>query len=468
MAQTQTTPVPKVLIVDDEEAQRNGLASIVRAWGFEAATASDGQDALEKLATWPANVLLTDLKMPRLDGFELLRHINSEGPRIPAIVLTAFGNIETAIETIHNLGAFWFLEKPIQPAVLRVLLDRALSVSKLQQKTEVLERTLAGKGTLGEMVGSSPPMKEIFALVSQVAPSRAAVLVMGESGTGKELVARAVHTLSPRAAGPFVAVNCAAMPESLMESELFGHEKGAFTGAIERRAGCFELAEHGTMLLDEIGDMPLGTQAKLLRVLEDSKVRRLGARAEITVDVRVIAATNKNLEEAIRKGEFREDLYYRLNVFQIILPPLRERMEDLPSIANALMESLNTKHDCRVTDISDEAMTMLMGQRWPGNVRELRNTMERAVILAGDGTIGLEHLPKALRPATSTPAVIVSANTIQFEIGTTVEEAERQLILRTLAHTKNNKTRAAEILAISLKTLFNKLKEYGAAQGEEA
>ena len=368
MAQIADTDAPRILIVDDEEAQRNGLASIVSAWGFHADTAFDGQDALEKLAESTPNVILTDLKMPRVDGFELLRRINSSGTKVPAIVLTAFGNLETAIETIHNLGAFWFLEKPIQPAALRVLLDRALSMSKLQKKTEVLERSLATSGSLGEMVGSSAVMKQVFSLISQVAPSKAAVLVTGESGTGKELVARAIHSLSPRANGPFVAVNCAAMPESLMESELFGHEKGAFTGAVERRAGCFELAEHGTMLLDEIGDMPIATQAKLLRVLEDSKVRRLGARAEVTVDVRIIAATNKNLEDAIKKGEFREDLYYRLNVFQLLLPPLRERMDDIPNIASRLVEGLNKKHECKATDLAPDALAALMAHRWPGKI----------------------------------------------------------------------------------------------------
>ncbi len=466
MAQIADTDAPRILIVDDEEAQRNGLASIVSAWGFHADTACDGQDALEKLAESTPNVILTDLKMPRVDGFELLRRINSSGTKVPAIVLTAFGNLETAIETIHNLGAFWFLEKPIQPAALRVLLDRALSMSKLQKKTEVLERSLATSGSLGEMVGSSAVMKQVFSLISQVAPSKAAVLVTGESGTGKELVARAIHSLSPRANGPFVAVNCAAMPESLMESELFGHEKGAFTGAVERRAGCFELAEHGTMLLDEIGDMPIATQAKLLRVLEDSKVRRLGARAEVTVDVRIIAATNKNLEDAIKKGEFREDLYYRLNVFQLLLPPLRERMDDIPNIASRLVEGLNKKHECKATDLAPDALAALMAHRWPGNIRELRNALERAVILAGEGTIHQEHLPMALRPSgamkTATPAS--GGNGIQLEVGMTVEEAERLLILKTLEHTKNNKTRAAEILGISLKTLFNKLKEYGAAE----
>ncbi len=240
-------------------------------------------------------------------------------------MLTAFGNIETAIQTIHDLGAFWFLEKPIQPAALRVLLERAASQSQLAEETErLLQRQLSHMGVLVDMVGTSKQMQQVFDVIRQVAPSKAAVLVAGESGTGKELVARAVHQLSPRRGGPFVAINCAAMPETLMESELFGHEKGAFTGALERRAGCFELAQHGTLLLDELAEMPSGTQAKLLRVLEDSRVRRLGGKSEISVDVRVVAATNRALDEALKKGDLREDLYYRLNVFQIALPPLRQ------------------------------------------------------------------------------------------------------------------------------------------------
>jgi DNA-binding NtrC family response regulator len=276
MGVTATIPSARILIADDEEAQRNGLASMIRSWGFAAETAADGQEALEKLVNDPASVLITDLKMPRMDGFELLRRLPVENVHVPVIVLTAFGNIETAVSTMHELGAYWFLEKPIQPSVLRVLLERAIAHARLAEETQRLQRQLSQSGTLGQMAGASAEMRQIFSLVEQVAPSKAAVLITGESGTGKELVARALHTLSARASGPFVALNCAAMPESLIESELFGHEKGAFTGAVERRAGCFELAQQGTLLLDEIGDMPLNTQAKLLRVLEDSRVRRLG------------------------------------------------------------------------------------------------------------------------------------------------------------------------------------------------
>ena len=305
----------------------------------------------------------------------------------PAIVLTAFGNIETAIATIHDLGAFWFLEKPIQPAALRILLERASAQSRLAEETERLQRELQYKGVLVDLVGASASMQQVFSLIRQVAPSKAAVLINGESGTGKELVARAIHHLSPRRSGPFVAVNCAAMPESLMESELFGHEKGAFTGAVERRAGCFELAQHGTLLLDELAEMPVGTQAKLLRVLEDSRVRRLGGKNEIVVDVRIIASTNKNLEEALRKGELREDLYYRLNVFQISLPPLRQREGDIPVLVEALIRDLNRKHGCKITEASKELLDQLARHNWPGNVRELRNVIERALIIAGEGPL---------------------------------------------------------------------------------
>jgi transcriptional regulator with PAS, ATPase and Fis domain len=307
-------------------------------------------------------------------------------------------------------------------------------------------------------------------MIRQVAPSKAAVLVTGESGTGKELVARAIHHLSPRRNGPFVAINCAAMPETLMESELFGHEKGAFTGAVERRAGCFELAQHGTLLLDELAEMPVGTQAKLLRVLEDSRVRRLGGKAEIAVDVRIVASTNRNLEEVLRKGELREDLYYRLNVFQILLPALREREGDLPLLAEALIGMLNRKHGCRVVEISSDVLEMLRRHNWPGNVRELRNVLERGVILAGEGTILPQHLPRdfGVAAASRTPPQVADVNSVRLPVGTTVGQAEKALVLLTLQHTRNNKTRAAEILGISLKTLFNKLKEYGAAAEAEA
>jgi DNA-binding NtrC family response regulator len=458
-----------VLVVDDEESQRAPLAAMISAWGYNVETAADGQEALEKLAVFSANVVVTDLMMPRLDGFELMKRLGTDGNMPPAIVLTAFGNIETAIQTIHDLGAFWFLEKPIQPAALRVLLDRAASQSQLAEEAERLQRQLSYSGVLVDMVGTSPQMQQVFSIVRQVAPSRAAVLVTGESGTGKELVARAIHQLSPRRGGPFVAINCAAMPETLMESELFGHEKGAFTGALERRAGCFELAQHGTLLLDELAEMPSGTQAKLLRVLEDSRVRRLGGKGEISVDVRVIASTNRVVDEALKKGDLREDLYYRLNVFQIALSPLRERLSDLPVLSEVLIQHLNRKNTCNVTYVTPEVMDAFKKYSWPGNVRELRNVLERAVIMAGEGAIQMAHLPYdfGVSVGSRPPAQVFEPDSVRLPVGTTVGDAERALIQLTLQHTKNNKTRAADILGISLKTLFNKLKEYGAAETVE-
>ena len=462
----------RVLIVDDEPSQRSGLAAMVAAWGMTPETAAEGNAALEALSHNAADVILTDLSMPGLDGFGFLDKLREMGDMPPTIVLTAFGNIETAVKTVHELGAFWFLEKPIQPKTLEVLVRRAAEHARLRAEKRTLLRRLGYKGTLGELVGASPRMMEIFSLLQQAGPSKACVLITGESGTGKELVARTIHDLSPRREGPFIAINCAALPETLIESELFGHEKGSFTGASERRAGCFEVAQHGTLLLDEIGEMPMPTQAKLLRILEDSKVRRLGGRAEFEVDVRVVAATNKAPDEALRGGHLREDLFYRLNVFHVHLPPLRERKEDISRIAEALIGDLNRKHECRVSDIAPDVLLALERHNWPGNVRELRNVLERAVILAGEGTIELKHIPAFLQTRTALVAAAGAGSaataqegaegpdSVRFSIGTTVEEAEKGLILRTLEHTRNNKTRAAEILGISLKTLHNKLKEY--------
>lgn len=456
----------RVLVVDDEESQRTGLAAMITAWGFAAETAADGLEAIEKLNAQPVDVLVTDLKMPRMDGVELLERLKAQGGAPPAIVVTAFGNIETAVSIVHDLGAFWFLEKPIEPRVLRVLLERAAWQRRLAEKAERLQRQLSYQGVLGELTGRSPAMQSVFSLIRQVAPSKVAVLITGESGTGKELAARAIHALSPRSEGPFVAINCAAMPDTLMESELFGHEKGAFTGAFERRAGCFELAQGGTLLLDEIGDMPVATQAKLLRVLEDSRVRRLGGRSEIVVDVRVIASTNRSLPEALRKGLLREDLYFRLNVIHIALPPLRERLEDLPLLVEALLADLNRKHGTRAVEAAPEVMELLRSYSWPGNIRELRNVLERAVILAGEGTLRREHLPWSFPAAAkgAAPAVAEEPGVVRVPLGATIDEAEKALILRTLQYTRNNKTRAAEILGISLKTLHNKLKGYGGAR----
>src|SRR4051794_10085034 len=422
----------KVLIVDDEASQRSGLAAMVSAWGMTPETAAEGNEALLKLNTFAADVILTDLNMPGLDGFGFLQRLRDSGEMPPTIVLTAFGNVETAVRTVHELGAYWFLEKPIQPGSLEVLIRRAGSHAGLRAEKRVLERQLSYKGSLGELVGRSSKMQEIFALLQQAGPSKACVLITGESGTGKEMVARTVHALSTRRQGPFIAINCAALPESLIESELFGHEKGSFTGASERRAGCFEVAQHGTLLLDEIGEMPMQTQAKLLRILEDSKVRRLGGKTEFEVDVRLVAATNKVPEEAVQGGHLREDLYYRLNVFHIHLPPLRERREDILPIAEALLGDLNRKHDCRVAEISQPVVEVLERHNWPGNVRELRNVLERAVILAGEGAIEMRHLPphlqsqRTLASAVAAPAVTPAApvpppqednDGVKFQIG---------------------------------------------------
>jgi DNA-binding NtrC family response regulator len=367
--------------------------------------------------------------------------------------------VEVAVAAMKN-GAYDFIEKPVNPARLRNVLMNAARQRGTERELEVTRRKLRDAGVLGSLVGSSKKMQEIFRLIEMVAPSTASVLITGESGTGKEMVARTIHDLSPRKNKPFVAINCAAIPESLIESEIFGHEKGAFTGALERRTGCFELAEGGTLLLDEIGEMPVATQAKLLRVLEDRKLRRLGSKAETTIDVRVLAATNKVPEEAVATGQLRNDLYYRLNVFNIHMPPLRDHKEDLADLVVYLLNDMNAKHGRSVSGINDDVAKAFQNHAWPGNVRELRNTLERAVIVCEARLVEPKHLPPGFG-AVIPRAPVQEANAIRLGVGTTVEQAERLLILKTLESTNNNKTRAAEILGISLKTLHNKLKEYG-------
>jgi DNA-binding NtrC family response regulator len=453
---------PKVLVVDDEIHQCTALARLIESWRYEAATALDGAKALTALTTFEADVVITDLNMPVLDGKGLLDELRKQPSPPVAIVLTAYGSLEIALDTVHGLGAFWYIEKPVQPLALKMILERAVEKRVLATHAGLLERELASRGALGGLVGVSASMREIFLLLQQVAPTSATVLITGESGTGKEITARAIHELSPRKSGPFVAVNCAAMPETLIESELFGHEKGAFTGAVERRAGCFELAAGGTLLLDEIGDMPIGTQAKLLRVLEERRVRRLGSTKEVEIDARVLASTNHEMKQAIANRTFREDLYFRLNVFEIHLPPLRERRPDIPLMAAELLRSLNAKHNCHVADLDSEVQSIFATYEWPGNARELRNVLERAVILCGEGTITAAHLPRSCsgRPA---PAPSPTGEAATLEPGTTIAEAERSLIEMTMRYTGNNRTRAAEILGISAKTLFNKLREYSGA-----
>jgi DNA-binding NtrC family response regulator len=445
----------KVLVVDDEVHERQGLVELLAVWGYEAEAAVDGQEALDKVAAFNPQVVVSDLRMPRLDGMGLLRQLHEKRPEINFIILTGQGTIEEAVEAT-KLGAFNFLEKPVDPKRLRIELRNCLERHESERQLEVAHRRLREAGILGQLVGRSKKVQEIMSLIQQVAPSRASVLITGESGTGKELAARTVHELSPRKSKPFVAVNCAAIPETLMESEIFGHEKGAFTGAVERRVGCFELADGGTLLLDEIGEMPIATQAKLLRVLEDSKVRRLGSKSEISVDVRVLASTNKIPDDAVAKGQLRSDLYFRLNVVQIYMPPLRERPEDLDLLVPALLEDLNHKHGRSVRGVEDEVLKAFRSYAWPGNVRELRNVLERAVVTCSGELVG----KKDLAPDFGHPSPVGADDGLHLRPGLTVEEAERRLIVETLSFTQNNKTRAAEMLGISLKTLHNKLKEY--------
>jgi DNA-binding NtrC family response regulator len=454
----------RVLIVEDEENERTGLSEIISSWGYHTETAKDGVEGLEKIAAFAPSIVVTDLKMPRMGGMELLARLASESQTMAVVLVTAQGTIDSAVQAMRT-GAYDYITKPIDINRLRTILQNASQLLGTKTELEVTRRKLRDAGSLGRLVGGSRRMQEIFRLTEMVAPSTASVLITGASGTGKELVARTIHELSPRRNKPFVPINCAAIPETLIESEIFGHEKGAFTGALERRTGCFELAEGGTLLLDEIGEMPVATQAKLLRVLEDRKLRRLGSKTETTVDVRVLAATNKIPEEAVSKGELRQDLFYRLNVFNIHMPPLREHKEDISALVESLLSEMNAKHSRKVAAVSEAVLNQFQNYSWPGNVRELRNTLERAVIVCEGGVMETRHLP----PGFGQTLVRTSPNdpdAVRLGVGTTVGEAEKLLILKTLEATSNNKTRAAEILGISLKTLHNKLKEYGNTAAE--
>jgi DNA-binding NtrC family response regulator len=446
----------KILIVEDNAHERQGLADLLSLWGYETETAGDGSEAMEKVSSFNPVVVISDLRMPHMTGMELLRQVREVHSGLSFIMLTGQGTIEEAVEAT-KLGAFNFLEKPLDTKRLQVELRNCVERHESERQLEAANRRLRDLGFLGNIVGRSKKMQEVTSLVAMVAPCRASVLISGESGTGKELVARTIHELSPRRAKPFVAVNCAAIPETLMESEVFGHEKGAFTGALERRVGCFELADGGTLLLDEIGEMPSATQAKLLRVLEDSKVRRLGSKLEMCVDVRVLAATNKVPEEAVAKGQLRSDLYFRLNVVHIILPPLRAHLEDLDELTAALLNDLNRKHKRAVKSVDSEVVEAFRRYNWPGNVRELRNVLERMLVTCSGEHLTGHELPRGFGHA----GVAEAGDELRLHPGMTVAEAERRLIFETLASTQNNKTHAAELLGISLKTLHNKLKEYG-------
>jgi DNA-binding NtrC family response regulator len=453
----------RILIVEDEDNARKGYEALLQRWGYEVVGVASAEDALARFSNFQPDTLIADVELPGMNGLDLLQQLGDELRHVPAIIITGKGSEERAVAAIEA-GAFWYIEKPLKGPVLRALLDRALSKARDTQNLAVLQKQLRDAGRLGELVGASKPMQEVMRVIEMAGPSSASVLITGETGAGKEIVARTIHKLSPRSSSPFVAINCSAIPETLMESEIFGHERGAFTGAAERRIGCFELADGGTLLLDEIGEMPAPTQAKLLRVLEDRKVRRLGSKTETPVDVRVIAATNKDPEQSVANQSLRQDLYFRLNVFHIHLPPLREHKEDIPLLAEHILRDINAKHGKNVRGIGAEVLDIFMSHTWPGNIRELRNVLERAAIMSEKELITRSSLPNEFGKLPSKSPSDLSS--IKFPVGTTVDAMERELILQTLQATGNNKTRAAELLGVSLKTLHNKLKEYGSEKAE--
>lgn len=446
---------PVILVVDDEKNTRDGLA---RALGrnYDVRLADSAARALRVLDEQPVDVLLSDIRMPGEDGLALMQRALARTPAPVCILLTAYGSIETAVDAMKR-GAYDFLTKPVSLDRLELLLQRALRERDMESENRRLREQLDARFGLEQLIGRSAPMQEVFDAIRQVGPSRATVLVTGESGTGKELVARAIHQLSPRVHGPFIPLHCAALAPTLLESELFGHEKGAFTGASERRRGRFELADGGSLFLDEVGEIPAAIQVKILRVLEERKFERVGGQETVEVDVRLIAATNRDLKKMVDEGTFREDLYYRLNVVTIHLPPLRERPDDIPLLVQHFLKELAAENGKTIAGLTPEAMGALAAYAWPGNVRELRNVIERMVVMARGDTLTVRDLPAALRDE-SRPRGGVPAGPVSLD------EAEKQLILRALKACDDNRTAAARQLGISRRTLHRKLKEYGMAE----
>jgi len=442
---------PTVLVVDDEKHTREGLARALQG-DYRVLLADSGERALEVLAAEAVDLVLSDIRMPGMDGVALMRRIRARTPQPVVILLTAYGSIETAVEAMRE-GAYDFLTKPVSLDRLDILLRRALEAREMRSENRRLREQLDARYGLEHIVGDSPPMQEVVDTLRQVAPSRATVLIEGESGTGKELVAQALHRLSPRAEGPFVAVHCAALAPSLLESELFGHEKGAFTGAVERRIGRFEMADGGTLFLDEIGEIVPSLQVKILRVLEEHRLERVGGGKPVDVDVRLVAATNRDLKKMVAGGTFREDLYFRLNVVAIQLPPLRDRPGDIPLLAARFLTELANENGVRPPVLAPETLDALTAYPWPGNVRELRNTVERMIVLAHGDTLTPKDLPPALRTAPPRPRGGALSD------GLTLGDAERRLIVAALEATGGNRVQAAKRLGISRRTLHRKINE---------
>ena len=444
----------RVLVVDDDNLMKDSLSEILTRSNYQVDLASSGEEALSKLKMREYDVIISDIRMPKLDGMELLKAVKGNCPDTKIIMMTAFGTIENAVEAM-KLGAYDYIMKPFKADEIELVVKNAFEFKKLLIENRMLKTEVAGKYRFQNIIGKAPQMQKIFEMVDMIADSRSSVLLTGESGTGKELIAKAIHYNSPRKDGPFIKINCAALPEGLVESELFGHEKGAFTGAIRQTRGRFEMAHGGSLLLDEISEITPGLQAKLLRVLQEREFERVGSGQSIQVDVRVISTSNKNLDEEIKRGKFREDLFFRLNVIPIPLPALREKKEDVPLLAEHFLQKYNQENNKKVQGISEKVYQLLMEYHWPGNVRELENYIERAVVTTRN---------KILTPVDFPPELFFKKAEYDdsgLKVGCTIADMEKALILKTLEVYGGNKTKAAEVLGVSSRTLRNKLQEYG-------
>ncbi|UTC75857.1 sigma-54-dependent Fis family transcriptional regulator [Treponema sp. OMZ 792] len=448
-----------VLVIDDEKNIREGLAMALEDEGYGVITADNGKTGLDIALKEDVDLVITDLKMPELSGEDVLREVISKTPGVPVIVLTGHGTVETAVEAMR-MGAYDFLTKPLDLERLFLLAKRALQNRALVLQNRALLHDIETKQSFENIIGKSPLMEKVFEDIKKVAPTKASVLITGETGVGKELIAQAIHNLSSRKDKPFVQVHCASFAESLLESELFGHEKGAFTGAVQRTRGRFEIANGGTLFLDEIGEVNQMIQVKLLRVLQEKKFERVGGTETLSVDTRIIAATNRDLIEEIKKGNFREDLYFRLNVVHIHVPPLRERKEDIPLLAAAFIKDFAEENDKKIDSLEPRARTAIYNYEWPGNIRQLQNCIQSAVVMSSDNVIHFDDLPAALREK-------AEASSIRIPMGVNMAEAEKQIILQTLANQNNNKSKTADILGIGRRTLHRKLDEYAAEIAED-
>jgi DNA-binding NtrC family response regulator len=439
-----------ILIVEDDPKVGESIRLLLKKRGYETLLASNGKEALPLFRQEMVDLVITDLLMPKMDGIELLEAVKSLRPETEVIVISAQGTIEKAVQAM-KLGAFDFIEKPINPRVISLVVERALEKQTLILQNRDLRSKLEDKFHFKNIIGRSAKMIKIFELIQHIAPYDSSVLIIGESGTGKELIANAIHYSSPRTPMSFIKVSCASLSEGIIESELFGHEKGAFTGAISSRKGRFEIAHQGTLFLDEVGDIPLATQIKLLRVLQDGEFERVGGNKTIQASIRIIAASNRDLQEAVKQGTFREDLYYRLNVVSIKLPPLRERKEDISFLVNFFIDKFNQRYKMKVKGVSQRAMNFLIDYEWSGNVRELENTIESILVINSPEVIDIQHLPQEVKEVKEKPEVI------PIKIGTPLEEVEREMLIQTLKATKGNKRRAAELLGINVRTIHRKM-----------